>query len=141
MSTPTEQYIIWLDALERERDELRAKIEWHERRFRETEAEWVDRCQALEAEVERLRAALQGARMDIATKQADVDLIQRTSDRLYQANFLGRAYLGEYVAEVQTLCDEAVRFRAALQGIADKSRSTRRQVLLPLVTRCGTSSS
>jgi hypothetical protein len=32
----------------------------HERRFREIEAEWVDRSQALEAEVERLRAALQG---------------------------------------------------------------------------------
>lgn len=35
-------------------DELRAEVERGERRFRETEAEWVERFQALEAEIERL---------------------------------------------------------------------------------------
>jgi hypothetical protein len=50
------QYAV--DHLLIERDELRAKVERHERRFRETEAEWVERFEALEAEVERLRAAL-----------------------------------------------------------------------------------
>jgi hypothetical protein len=39
--------------------ELRADVERHERQFRETEAEWVERFEALETEVERLRAAAQ----------------------------------------------------------------------------------
>ena len=53
-------------------------------------------------------------------KQADLDLIQRTSDRLYGANFFGRSYLADYVAEVQTLCTEVERLRAALQRIKDQ---------------------
>ena len=47
--------------LTRERDELRAEVARDERRFRETEAEWVDRFQALEAEIERLQAQLDAA--------------------------------------------------------------------------------
>jgi len=47
-------------ALVRENERLRAEVERDERRFRETEAEWVDRFQALEAEVERLRSLKAG---------------------------------------------------------------------------------
>jgi uncharacterized protein YllA (UPF0747 family) len=47
------------DQVVRERDELRAKVERHERRFREAEAEWVDRFQTLEAEIERLQAEVE----------------------------------------------------------------------------------
>src|SRR4030095_10156358 len=73
MTTKDDAILDWqrrLAAVIDERDELRARIEQqvveilrlsaeverHERRFRETEAEWWDRFQVLEAEFERLRA-------------------------------------------------------------------------------------
>jgi len=54
-----------------------AEVERHERRFRETEAEWVARFQALEAEIERLReheAQLEHDRDALSKLFADADV-------------------------------------------------------------------
>ena len=64
-------------ALVRENERLRAEVERDERRFRETEAEWVDRFQALEAEIERLReheAQLEHDRDALSKLFADADV-------------------------------------------------------------------
>jgi len=84
-----------------------AEVERHERRFRETEAEWVDRFQALEAEVEQLRSLKAGT----------------VTVELANGLFGSDKYVPEQRA--RGLEAEIERLRAALEGvIAEADRKT-----------------
>ena len=94
-------------ALVRENERLRAEVERDERRFRETEAEWVDRFQALEAEVEQLRSLKAGT----------------VTVELANGLFGSDKYVPEQRA--RGLEAEIERLRAALEGvIAEADRKT-----------------
>jgi chromosome segregation ATPase len=65
MPTSSEQYIIWLDSLERERDELRAQVEW----LKAQAAHLARDRRLLHDEVERLRAAIVELQQDVERLQ------------------------------------------------------------------------
>jgi hypothetical protein len=55
----------------------------------------------------------------------DLAKIWATSDRLYKADFLGRSYLADYVADVGMLCKELESLRVKVRELeitADNSR-------------------
>jgi hypothetical protein len=39
-------------------------------------------------------------------KPVDIGFVHAINERLYKVDFLGRVYLAEYVAQVQSLCDD-----------------------------------
>lgn len=99
-----------LAKLMNERDELRAQVEQHERRFREVEAEWVGRFEVLEAEAERLRVS--STRPDAgawvhrqAELQAEVERLRAVVDAVQQMIDLGEIdkYQPESYALVEAL--------------------------------------
>jgi predicted nucleic acid-binding Zn-ribbon protein len=64
-----------------ERDALRAKVERHERRFREAEAEWVERFERLEAENERLKKAYD---VEVRAEKRERDALTAEVEQLHQ---------------------------------------------------------